>query len=62
MINFYSVLLHVFAEVHDVFHVNLLKLTFIDFLSNQTTNDEQFSEIIVNNEKKYEIKNIIQKK
>ena len=62
MKNFYFIWLNVFAEIHNVFHMNLLKLVFIDFLSNQMTNDEQSSEIIVNNEKKYEIKNIIWKK
>ena len=62
IINFYFVWLNVFTEIHDVFHVNLLKLMFIDFLLNQTTDDEQSSEIVVNDEKKYEIENIIQKK
>ena len=36
--------------------MNLLKLTFIDFLSNQMTNDEQFSEIVVNNQKNTKLK------
>ena len=59
MINFYFVQLNVFTKIHDVFHVNLLKLAFINFLSNQTKNDEQPSEIIMNDEKKYEIENIV---
>ena len=40
LISFYFVQLNVFAEIHDVFHINLLKLMFIDFISNQMTNDE----------------------
>ena len=58
MISFYFVQLIIFARIHDVFHVNLLKLTFIHFLLNQMMDDEQFSEITMNNEKKYNIENI----
>ena len=59
MINFYYVQLNVFAEIHDVFHVNLLKSVFTDFLLSQITDDGQLSAIIMNNEKEYKIKNII---
>ena len=62
MINFYFVWLNIFAEIYNVFYVNLLKLAFTDFLSNQLTDDERLSQIIINDEKKYKIKNIIWKK
>ena len=55
MINLHSVLLNVSAEIHDLFHVSSLKMAFIDFLSSQITDNEQFS-------KKYEIEKIIRKK
>ena len=42
MINLYFIQLNVFAKILNVFYMNLLKLMFIDFLSKQITNDEQF--------------------
>ena len=61
IINFYLIQMNVFTRIHDVFHVNLLKLMFIDFLSNQMTDDEQSSETIINNKKNMKLKTSYEK-
>ena len=62
IIETHFVRLNVKKKIHDVFHVNRVKLTATNFFSNQILNDEQSSTILVDNEEEYEVENIVRKK
>ncbi len=67
MIDFYKVLkilkkacqlnLFSFMKIHNIFHTSLLRLTFIDSLTNQIQSSS--SSIIIDEEQEYEINNIL---